>query len=144
MRHVRMTVVALAAAAAIVACSDSNGPSGGLTGSYTLDSLKVDTAPALQPPIATGSLVFSAPSNFVAGIVLQPPAVPNPDSTITLAGTYTLKGADSIYLSVFGGVLTIPGTQVQTGNKLVLNVLIPPGLIGSGVTPTPVVLAWHK
>lgn len=143
MRHVRKTVIALAAAAAIVACSDSNGPSGGLSGSYTLDSLKVDTAPALQPPTATGSLVFSAPSNFVAGIVLQPPAVPNPDSTITLAGTYTLKGSDSIYLSLFG-LATIPGTQVQNGNKLVLNLLIPAGLIVPGVTPTPVLLAYHK
>ena len=143
MRHVRKTVVALAAAAAIVACSDSNGPSGGLSGSYTLDSVKVDTNPWLGNPTATGSLIFSAPANFAGEIVLQPPAVPTADSTILLGGTYTLKGTDSIYLSLFG-LATIPGTQVQTGNKLVLNVLIPAGLIVPGVTPTPVVIAYHK
>ena len=144
MRIARMTVVALATAAAIVACSDSNGPGARLTGNYVLDSLKVGTDPTLMPPIATGSLDFTAPSSFAAAIVLQPPAVPKADSTIPLSGTYTLKGADSIFLTVYGGAVTIPGTEVQTGNKLVLDVLVPPGLLGSGVTPTRVFLAWHK
>ena len=144
MRVERMTVVALATAAAILACSDSNGPAGGLSGNYVLDSLKVDVQPTLVPPIATGTLSFTAPSSFAAAIVLQPPAVPKADSTIPLSGTYILKGTDSIYLSVFGGLATIPGTQVQSGNKLVLSVLIPPGLIVTGTTPTPVLLAWHK
>jgi hypothetical protein len=144
MRIERMAVVAVATVAAIVACSDSNGPGGGLSGNYVLDSLIVDTGPTLVPPIATGTLDFSAPSNIVATIVLQPPAVPKVDSTITLPGTYTLKGSDSIYLSVYGGLVTIPGTEVQSGNKLVLDVQIPPGLIVAGVTPTRVILAWHK
>ena len=144
MRVERMTVVAVATAAAILACSDSNGPAGGLSGNYVLDSLKVDAAPYLANPIATGTLSFTAPSSFAAAIVLQPPAVPKADSTIPLSGTYTLKGTDSIYLSVFGGLATIPGTQVQNGNKLVLAVTVPPGLVGSGTTPAQVILAWHK
>lgn len=144
MRIERMMVVALAAAGAIVACSDSTGSGGGLSGNYVLDSLKIDTAPYLGNPIATGTLAFSAPSSFAAAIVLQPPAVSTADSTIPLSGTYTLKSTDSIYLSVFGGLATIPGTQVQNGNKLVLDVQIPPGLLGPGVTPTRVILAWHK
>ena len=143
MRVERMTVVALATVAAIVACSDSGGPAGGLSGNYVLDSLKVDVQPTLVPPIATGSLNFTAPASFAGSIVLQPPAVPKVDSTIALAGTYTLKGTDSIYLLLFG-LATIPGTQVQNGNKLVLSVLIPPGLIVTGTTPTPVILAYHK
>jgi hypothetical protein len=143
MRHVRKTVVALAAAAAIVACSDSNGPGGGgLSGNYTLDTLKLDTNPALFPPLATGSLNFSAPANFVVGLSLHPPAVPS-DSTIALAGTYTLKATDSIYLVVGGGFLTIPGTHAEAGNNLVLNLLIPGSLLGSTGSAA-VHLVWHK
>ncbi len=128
--------------AAAVACSDSGGPSGSLSGNYTLDTLKLDTNPALYPPTATGSLTFSGTASFVVGLVLHPPAVPS-DSTIALSGTYTLAATDSIYLSALGGLVTIPGTQVQSGNKLVLNVLIPGGLLG-GTGPAPVHLVWHK
>jgi len=127
--------------AAAVACSDNSGPSGGLSGNYTLDSLKVDTNPTLAFPIVDGSLVFGAQASFAVVLNLHPPAVPS-DSTIQLGGTYKLSGADSIYLDVV--VTTIPGTQVQTGNKLVLNVRVPPGLLGGGGSPTPVLLAWHK
>ena len=143
MRLERMTVVALATVAAILACSDGNGPAGGLSGNYVLDSLKVDVQPALAPPIATGTLNFTAPASFAGAIVLQPPAVPKADSTIPLVGTYTLRGTDSIYLTLFG-LVPVPGTQVQNGNKLVLSVLIPPGFIVTGTTPTPILLGLHK
>lgn len=126
---------------AALACSDSNGPNGGLTGNYTLDTLKVDANPVLYPPTATGSLNFTAPANFLVGLVLHPPAVAS-DSTIALAGTYTLAGADSIYLAVAGGFLTIPGTHAESGTRLVLNISVPPGLIGTGTTS--VHMAWHK
>jgi len=135
-------VIVATIVAVVVACSDSGGPSGGLSGNYTLDTLKLDTNPALYPPTATGSLNFSGTADFVVGLVLHPPAVPS-DSTIAFSGTYTLTGTDSIYLSAFSGLVTIPGTQVQTGNKLVLDVLIPAGLLGGG-GPAPVHLVWHK
>src|SRR5262245_10591688 len=143
MRHLGKTVVAVGTAVAIVACSDSGGPGGGgLSGSYTLDSLKVDTGPTLVPPLVDGSLVFGSPASFAVVLHLHPPAV-STDSPISLGGTYVLRAADSIYLNV-GGIFTIPGTQAQTGTKLVLDILVPAGLLGSGGSPTPVMLAWHK
>ncbi len=130
--------------AAAVACSDSGGPSGGLTGSYVLDTLRVDANPALDTSLATGTLVFSAPASFVVGLTLKPPAVPGPgDSTIALSGTYTLVPTDSIYLNV-GGFFTIPGTYAEAGNQLVLDILVPAGLIGSGTNPASVYMVWHK
>ena len=134
--------VALLLVACFAAGGCAAGPSGSLSGSYTLDTLKLDTNPALYPPTATGSLTFSGTANFVVGLILHPPAVPS-DSTIALSGTYTLAATDSIYLSALGGLVTIPGTQVQAGNKLVLDVLIPAGLLGAG-GPAPVHLVWHK
>lgn len=143
MRSARIGGVIVAAMiAVVVACSDSGGPSGSLSGNYTLDTLKLDTNPALYPPTATGSLTFSGTANFVVGLILHPPAVPS-DSTIALSGTYTLAATDSIYLSALGGLVTIPGTHIEAGNKLVLDVLIPAGLLGAG-GPAPVHLVWHK
>jgi hypothetical protein len=138
-------LVTAAVMATVVACSSDNGsgPSTGLTGTYTLDTLVVDTGPALFPPVATGTLQFGTPAIFAVSLTLHPPAAPK-DSTISISGNYTLSASDSIDLSVLGGLFHIHGTHVESGNKLVLNILVPPGFIGTDTLPSPVHLVWHK
>ena len=146
MLRVRTAVVIMTSVsiALVAACSSSStGPGTALSGTYTLDTLVVDTGPALFPPTATGTLQFGSSSTFGVSLTLHPPAAPK-DSTIGIAGTYTLSAADSIHLSILGGVVVIHGTHVETGNKLVLNITVPPGFIGTGTLPAPVHLVWHK
>jgi hypothetical protein len=133
MRRARLAVVAGIAAAAIAAaaCSDNSSGSGSgvdLSGNYDLVSLDFG-----GPTTATGQLALTQ-TNFTTSIHVTVPT----DTVIFLAGTYTTKSTDSIYLEVpppFS--IEIPGVWMRNAAKDTLTL----NLSFSG---TALATVWHK
>ncbi len=144
MRHLRMTVVALATAATIgtaASCgSDSTGTGGvSLAGNYDLVTLLLGGVfPATG---STGTLAFTT-SSFNATInLVSPDTALVHDTTLALVGSYTAKptsSGDSIYLVLGIPLGTISGTYAVSGatsDTLALSLFTPLGTLGT---------VWHK
>lgn len=110
-------VVVLGGALAACGSGDSGGPSGvactgntpDLTGTWTLDTLEfVGAGPALYPPAATGSFVFTGDSVYVT-LTVPNPAPPPPTFDITGAGKCSLT-ATSLNIDGSGQIGQASGT----------------------------------
>jgi hypothetical protein len=128
----RATALSLLFAGA-VACSDddSAGPSPSLAGSYSLISFQQNDAPAIAPPVATGTLVLTA-TTYELTVVLTIPGVPI--QTINDHGSYQLNGNQITQTSAAAPIETSGTWTLEDG---VLNT----DLSGSG---TRIRTAWER
>ena len=115
----RMSGIALVAALLVGACSDddptgSNGAD--LSGNYTLVSYKVGEAPALTPPVATGTLVLTDTRYTITASIGGTPINDN--------GTYTVSGNQITQTSDVLPIQTV-GTWTQSGNLFTIDVTVP-------------------
>ena len=144
MRHLRMTVLALATAATLgtaAACgNDSTGTSSvSLAGDYDLVTLILGGL--LPAPGSTGTLAFTSTSFDASINLVSPDTSLVHDTILSLVGSYTAKhtsSGDSIYLVLGVPLGTIGGTYAVAGSArdtLALNLSTPLGPLGT---------IWHK
>jgi hypothetical protein len=87
-----------------------------LSGNYTLTSYKLGDAPALTPPIATGSLTLTSTRYTVNLTIAGQPASDN--------GTYSISGNQITQSSDVFPIQTV-GTWVRIGNLFTIDVTVP-------------------
>jgi hypothetical protein len=115
----RWSGLALVAALLVGACSDddptgSNGAD--LSGTYTLVSYKIGEAPALTPPVATGTLVLTSTRYTITASIGGQPINDN--------GTYSVSGNQITQDSDVNPIQTV-GTWSQSGNLFTIDVTVP-------------------
>ncbi len=115
----RMSGIAVAAALLVGACSDDDptDPNGAdLSGNYTLVSYKIGSAPALTPPVATGTLVLTSTRYTITASIGGQPINDN--------GTYTVNGNQITQTSDVQPIQTV-GTWSQVGSQFTIDVTVP-------------------